>query len=140
MYRCQYKGCKEIVPAGRSQLRVITETRPKEYENVVKKSKKGRKKGTTLYTSGFEIAKEVPVCPACYTLITGDQPAQYIPKATINESDKPRKSFNNRPKRKWVNPNQRKKKGPGPRKAQKEDKPRKAPVVEVINPMPVVKG
>lgn len=66
MYRCQL--CNSVVPAETPQIRVVTETRPKNYPvyRPVKGSK-GRNQETERVGSaeGNEIVKEVSVCVRC---------------------------------------------------------------------------
>lgn len=67
MFKCQNKGCKHRGGAYETPFRVVTETRPKTYENVIKRGKKS----ITIRSEGSEIVKEVSVCASCAEKMLG---------------------------------------------------------------------
>lgn len=73
MYRCQY--CGKISKPGEKCYTVVAQKRPKtyyvKYTKIIIKRRPGkgkRKKKITVEktTKGWEIAKEIKVCPDCY--------------------------------------------------------------------------
>jgi hypothetical protein len=74
MYRCQI--CKQVVPAGTKARRVVSETRPRIYPFRMKANRAVRIKDKLVYPddpggTGWEIAREITVCPACAERWTG---------------------------------------------------------------------
>jgi len=88
MYQCQNVGCKYITKPGTSMITMIAEKREKTYENmvkrpriitkkifigggktkIIKKEVKNRGKNAKMMkkiSNGWEIAKEIRVCPLC---------------------------------------------------------------------------
>lgn len=70
MYRCQH--CKKVVPPNTPSNFVAVEYRPKTYQMSIrqKKSKSKRSGGWSgdhmaSVGSGYEIVREILVCPAC---------------------------------------------------------------------------
>lgn len=125
MYRCQNTSCNRIVPLRTPANFVTTETRRKVYENPVYKNGKPTKK--TQLTEGFEIVKEITVCPKCYSNLTGKQPQQTRPEPKTAAPKRQTGFKDTRPQRKkaWKNPKSNK----------TESNTRKKPVIEVINPV-----
>jgi len=72
MYRCEV--CDKIVGPNKSQLKIITKTRDKQYTNVVEKfDKKTRKKiRIPKRSNGWEIREEKAVCEECKRLFEKD--------------------------------------------------------------------
>lgn len=131
MFKCENSSCKlknNLVPPRQPINTIVVEKRPHIYENKIRR---GKHKGKMKRTEGWEIAKEIQVCPECYEKLTGEAgiKARPDPKPPKISSSRPR--FKDRPpKKKWQNP--RKKKG---MKAKNSTPPpeKKKPVVEVIN-------
>ena len=132
MFRCENKGCKEVTLARQPENKVVIETRRKEYENTIKR---GKNKGSIKHSSGEEIVKEIRVCPPCYRLLTGEEPRIYRP--IVKRVSVKNKYKTNRAQKKWESPKARKSTHKGQKK-KKVDK--KVPVIEVVNPLPIVKG
>jgi hypothetical protein len=66
MFQCQ--KCNKTVPAGHPTNRIVVEKREREYEKEIYY---GRLSGTVEQVKGWEIAKELIVCPECYSESTG---------------------------------------------------------------------
>lgn len=144
MFKCQNEFCGKQVPPRQPVNRIVTERRNVTYEKEVVTRQRGRRKQVDIEDiPGWEIVKEISVCPQCFTKLTGKQPKLVAPQ------QKPQfqkaRGFNTRPprKKKWQNP-----KGPGSQKSSSpgtaKDRPsssstKSAPVVEKVNPIQVVK-
>ena len=115
MFRCENKLCGKLTEAGQPTNRVTVETRQRTYENVIKK---GRNKERVLETAGFEIVKEISVCPDCFTQMTGDKPIVAV------KVEKPK--FQNKPK---FRDNDNK------RRSKRQNTSFKKPIVEVVKPL-----
>ncbi len=65
MFRCA--KCKQSVGPRVPQVKVVTETRQRSYENVVmvENEKTGRMDPVTVRSEGSEIVREVAMCPQC---------------------------------------------------------------------------
>ena len=63
MYRCQ--KCNKNSKPGRELHKIVIETRPKEYKNIIKIKSRKRAK----FSTGYEIVKEMGVCKRCRTKI-----------------------------------------------------------------------
>lgn len=66
MYRCEL--CQEVVAPRTKTIRIPVETRAKQYPNRTKtvNAGRGRKKEVTVHGgTGFEIVREIVICPAC---------------------------------------------------------------------------
>jgi hypothetical protein len=134
MFRCQNQGCKTVTPPRQPENKITLETRPKTYENKIKR---GKQKGTILITHGSEIIKEISVCPSCFSQLTGLKPKEARP-----EPQKPRRKLSKpsfrKDKKQWTNPRNRKNQKANSRHKKdrnKTEEPRKAPVVEVVQPL-----
>lgn len=68
MYRCEV--CDKIVGPNKSQLKIVTKTRYKQYTNVVEKFDKKTHKKIKIpkRSSGWEIKEEKVVCEECKRL------------------------------------------------------------------------
>jgi hypothetical protein len=128
MFRCENAGCEKNVSRRQPVNKVVTERREKQYEH---KPKSGPNKGKIELRDGWEIAKEISVCPECFVSLTGKEPLRYVEPVTTQAQSV--QTSETRKKRPWVNPAQRKSKNK--RKPSKEGEKRK-PIVEVINRMP----
>lgn len=60
MFKCF--GCKKTQPQGEKQVKYITSSRKRSYENVVRRGKKS----FTIKSEGWEIVSEVPLCRPCF--------------------------------------------------------------------------
>ena len=76
MFRCENKGCNTITLSQQPENKIVLEKRPMTYENTIKR---GKNKGTVQTTTGWEIIKEIRVCPDCYKEITGEEPRKFKP-------------------------------------------------------------
>lgn len=74
MYRCE--SCQTVVPAGTPRTTVVVETRPKTYDITRRLSEKEQRRAlrrgmnvdtSRQYAQGWEIIKEMVVCPTCRT-------------------------------------------------------------------------
>jgi hypothetical protein len=136
MFRCESEKCRQLVLPGQPENHIVTERRETVYETKILKKisakgqdgqggRKTRRKrkykdtGKIKVTKGWEIAKEIRVCPECYQHLTGQ-----TPKIMEQESKKP--EFKKRP---------RFNEEPTKRRYRKEGASRKKPVVEVIKPL-----
>lgn len=119
MFKCQ--NCNTTTEPGQPVGNVVLERRNKTYKKILRR-------GDVEWVEGFEIIKEIKTCPKCYTSLTGQiAPTRRIP--TVIEK-KPRYTKAPRNKRKWRNPNVG-------NKFQDVQLPKKAPVVQVINPLKI---
>jgi len=132
MFRCENSNCGVLTPARQPENKVVLETRPKTYENKIKR---GKQKGTILTTHGSEIVKEIRVCPQCFIMLTGLKPKEAREAPTPPARKKARHSFKKKGRKQWTNPRDRK----GNKNKPKKEVEKKAPVVEVVNPLQVVK-
>lgn len=94
MFRCDV--CNKVLPAGTSQVKLVTETRQKTYEIAKKMSDKdirrARRNGVDIgssgrYAQGWEIQKEVTVCPdwkSCRPELVGVLEAQLAAHAAVD--------------------------------------------------------
>lgn len=86
MFRCD--ACKKVVPAGTPQVRLVVDTREKTYDvtpqMTEKEKRRARRRGMNVdqarqTAQGWEIVKEIVVCPTCAaerTDLTGALEAQ----------------------------------------------------------------
>lgn len=133
MFRCENENCGALTSLRQPENKVVLETRQKTYENKIRR---GKQKGTILTTHGSEIVKEIRVCPQCFVVLTGLKPKEAREAPTPPPRKKPRPSFKKKGRKQWTNPRDRKGNKSRPKKEMKE---KKAPVVEVVNPLQVVK-
>ena len=84
MFKCQQ--CGKSTKSNQPENKVIMETRDKNYENTVRKSRYNKQK----FSNGWEIVKEIRVCPKCYKQITGQEP---LPRKKVQKRKK-YKGFN----------------------------------------------
>lgn len=73
MYRCDV--CNKVTVAGTPQIKMVTETREKTYDITPrlseKEKRKARRRGMAVdqgrqFAQGWEIVKEITVCPTCH--------------------------------------------------------------------------
>jgi len=130
MFKCENKYCQKQVQPGQPENRIITERRDKTYRNTYKKGRDERVK----MTEGSEIVKEARVCPLCYQKLTGQQPNLLVPKPSrsVVPLNKDRRGGRPLRKQKWTNPR---------RKHIRNDTsiPAKKPIVEIVNPLKIIK-
>lgn len=125
MFRCENTHCHKITATRQPKNRIVLERRKRTYDKPVKKHKRGKIVGYEKVI-GWEIVKEISVCPDCYRKMTGQIPKEVIPQA--KPTPKPeRDSHRRRPRNNWK---------PGPKK---EQQPTRKPKVEVINKLELVK-
>lgn len=105
--------------------RVVTERRDKTYQVKVKR---GYDKGKINFIQGWEIVKEIQVCPACFENMTGLQARTVLPKIEPEQTErqKRRRFKDDRPFKKT-------------KKKPVETSNRKKPVVEFVKRVPNVK-
>ena len=131
MFRCQNKSCGKQVPPRQPMNRIVTERRDTTYQ---KKIIKRRKIVDIVDIHGWEIVREICVCPQCFIDLTGKQPKLIAPQ------QKPQvrryRKFGEQPstKRKWQNP-KAKKRGIHTKGAPSPIPTRKKLIVEKINPI-----
>lgn len=125
MFKCENKSCNTQVPARQPVNRIITETREKTYENFV--YKRGKKSQHVRLDKGYEIVKQIEVCPECYINMTGLKPKLNLQPPQAPVRSKPKFNTNKRDKKTWRNPNQDNKAKP------RESITKKVPIVQVIN-------
>lgn len=114
MFICQNEYCKNpVVPPCQPVNKIVTKYRKKLYEIPIMKH--GKVIDTEMI-EGREIAKEIDVCPSCYQTLTGKEPKLAHPTASLDYEPVERPVW---------------------RKQSQE--PKKKPVVEVINPIQVIK-
>ena len=63
MFNCQIGN--HLVGVGNSVVKVVTQTRPKNYENKIKVRMGERFVDKFVSSSGWEIVKEINSCAAC---------------------------------------------------------------------------
>lgn len=133
MFKCENANCGISTAPRQPENKIITETRSKTYENKIRH---GKQKGTILTTHGSEIVKEIRVCPQCFVVLTGERPraARAVPTAPPHKKTRP--SYKKRDKKQWTNPRDKKNYKNRPKKEVKE---KKAPIVEVVNQLQIVK-
>jgi len=112
MYKCQQVDCKEFngTPTtlpNQSLNRIITQKRPKTYERTIRR---GRQREFIDKIQGWEIVKEISVCPTCYERLTGLKAASNSISLRQIMANKEKKAFkkrkrNFRPKKKNKNSN-----------------------------------
>ena len=147
MFRCQNEHCGALVPPRQPVNRIVTERRQQTYQKPIRK----RKRGKIIRwddVEGWEIVKEIQVCPKCFRKLTGREPRM------VCEQKKPQtrkyQGFNTRPPRrkKWQNPRAKKAQGSGSHKKSSTGTPkgrpssnstRKSPVVQKVNPIKIIK-
>ena len=106
MFKCQNTKCKKIggtpiTTPKQPANRIITEKRPKTYTRTIRK---GKQRGFVEEIEGWEIVKEIIVCPVCYEKITGLKPvtaAVSLQQLMAGKKKKPtpkrrKKNFKNR--------------------------------------------
>ena len=119
MFRCQNESCSQMVVARQPVNRIVTESRKRTYE---KKIRRGRNKGNVETVHGWEVVKEINVCPQCYALLTGKAPR-------VVEVIKPKVSeFRNKPR-------SDKYKKPHKESHNKRSTSSKKPIVETVAPL-----
>ena len=98
MFNCQM--CNASTLAHQPVNRLITETRRKTYEYISRKRDR--------QSQGFEIIKELMVCPECYTANTGSKP-KMINEVFLNKKpvNKPKFKDNQNYNRKSFNSNRK---------------------------------
>ena len=133
--------CKKQQPSGQTINFVVTETRQRTYENELKY---GKTRGTLQQSTGTEIVKQVKACPVCYKELTGLEPEGIIiPVTAISKTMKVH--YEKREEKRWTNPHRTfHRPGRGNRQDNqttvKQTRPeRHGPIVEVVNPVRVVK-
>lgn len=132
MFRCENDKCNQIVYPRQPVNYIVIERRDRNYEYKIKK---GKKKGQIAIANGWEIVKEIKVCPKCYRILTGKTPRMVENKSLKSEfKSKPKVIKENRRKKEWKNPKQKKNK-----QDNTEVKEVRKPIVEIINPLPLVK-
>jgi len=134
MFVCENERCGKQVEPRQPVNYIISERRKKTYDKPVKKG--NRIIGVDL-VEGWEIVKQLKVCPRCFKILTGKQPKMQIKPSPFQR--KPAK-FDTRPPRrkKWRNPKDKGgSRGAGATSAQSS--PKKKPVVKKVNPIPLVK-
>lgn len=145
MFRCENEHCGIVVHPRQPVNRIVLERRERTYEVV---RKRGKNKGKVETVHGWEIVKELKVCPKCYRTLTGKAPKIVEEVKKPQFENKPRrkfdKKFDKNKKKPWQNPerkkNQQQTKNTSKRNTDKKDTPkRKTPIVEVINPIKIVK-
>lgn len=78
MYRCEI--CKSVVPPNTPSTRIVVETRPKEYPTRSDRSARNSKRSNRFQQpsdiggKGFEIVREIVVCPICARKQRTEQP------------------------------------------------------------------
>jgi len=90
MFKCENTGCKVIVKPRQPENRIVVEIRETSY--LVPRTKK--KKEQTTY--GWEIVKEIKVCPDCYREITGEEP-----RLVLNPVYQLPEKIHSRKKKRW---------------------------------------
>ena len=148
MFRCELDGCNRVTEPGQPVNKIVTEWRQMTYEHKVKR---GKHRGEIYTTTGREIAQEIKVCPECYVLKTGEKPVQRHQHVRVEEEVgsvvRPKKArrFNDEGparQKKWKNPRNNKKGKFAKKEGNVPAEQKKAPVVEVVNPLsqvPIVK-
>ena len=66
MFTCEH--CHNATKPRQRAFLVITEKRPKEYQQVITKIIEGEKVEKTITTRGWEVVKEKRVCEDCFEL------------------------------------------------------------------------
>lgn len=107
-FRCENSSCDIVTPIGQPSNYVVTEKREKIYDVRKKQkdrnfggqmTKKEKKKNRTnpqgpVYDTrdGWEIVKQIKVCPDCYSSMTGLKPkmVQRVEKTVVQENKKRR--------------------------------------------------
>ena len=138
-FRCEH--CKKQQPSGQVTNMVVTETRQRTYENELKR---GKMRGTLQQSTGTEIVKQIKTCPVCYKELTGLEPrGVIIPVTAISKTMKVH--HEKREEKRWTNPHRTFHRGNrGSRQNNqpvvKQTRPeRHGPIVEVVNPVRIVK-
>lgn len=134
-FRCENQSCQIVTERGQPINRIVTERRDKQYEKLFTKGKRKGQVDEIIY--GWEIVKEIKVCPRCYRILTGMQP-----KTILNNNKKFKNAPQEKPKYKQrrFKDNKYKKNVSSKQNKPEQKVSRKKPVVEVINPLPIVKG
>lgn len=125
MFQCENDTCRKMTEPGQPVNRVVTERRDKTYQ---RKLRRGRDKGKVIFVQGWEIVKEIEVCPPCFASMTGLQPKTILPKVEPQTERQKRRRFNDdRPFRKT-------------KRKPAENTNRKKPIVEFIKKVPNAKS
>lgn len=125
MFRCENSECRILVKKRQPENKVVTERRNKSYEVRVRR---GRYKGEVNTVHGWEIAREIRVCPDCFVKMTGLQPKVVQHVVPVKTERQKRRNFKDeRPYRK-----------PRNKKNNEAPKPRNKPVVEFVKKVPNV--
>lgn len=130
MYKCQ--NCPRTVERNQPMNKIIIEKRRRNYENPSR-----REREAPFFTQGWEIVKEIPACPQCFTAFTGKEaqvaeirakPVQQQQRPD-NRRDKWKGNRNNRNR-----PDQQQQRPP-----KKFNKDRRPPEVQIINPLKTIR-
>lgn len=123
MYKCEHTG--KMIGPNVPENKIVVERRKKIYEKVIKRGPREHR-GKIELVEGWEIIKEIRVGPEAYEQLTGRKPAGQKHPTKLDIV----------PQEQFKKPRRRKGKR---RKPQQEDTNRKKPVVQVVNPIKVVK-
>jgi hypothetical protein len=90
MFECQ--NCQTQTKLGQPVNYVVTEQRPQEYQKLVRRNNEGYRYREPQYEtiSGWEIVRQIKVCPPCYQSMTGLQPRMIEEKRPVEPVRKPR--------------------------------------------------
>lgn len=142
MFKCQNEFCGKQVEPRQPVNRIVTERRNITYEKQIV-SRGRRKQADIIDIPGWEIVKEICVCPQCFTKLTGKQPKLVIQQQ--RPQARKARGFNEQPPRrkKWQNPKSKKQQTSfskdSSEKTEKKRGKSSGPVVEKVNPIPVIK-
>jgi len=120
-FKCQ--KCNVQQPSGQPMNKVVTESRPKKYTYQYGTEYKE----ATETSEGWEIKKEMAVCPTCYKEMTGEEAQKVQVEVPVKPRVQHAREEEQQPFRRH---------GPfrnSERKTRQEQ--RKAPIVEVVNPV-----
>jgi hypothetical protein len=84
MFFCE--NCENLVPVNQPENHIVTKKREKVYDTVVKY---GPNRGTSQQVTGWEIVKEIKVCPSCFTKMTGQEALLAIEKPEVKKVIEP---------------------------------------------------
>lgn len=136
MFKCE--NCGDQVGINQPMNKAVVERRSRDYENIIRPPQwnpkapyegprsgpGGYNKIKTIYSSGWEIVKEIETCPKCFLSLTGKEP--HVREPTAPRRANPR----------FVDAESTRKYGNRDKHYQpREQKERKPPVVEVVNPV-----